>query len=228
MAQAQRWQLIGIANQRHAAGPFGERRDRDLSLALRYGVARDLELNAALHRSRRVLRGGGIDAAHSRDLMAIGGTWRLHREGRWPALLLHARASLPLGSPEGESAVAGELGATIYRSVDPVVLSLNLAASRRAAYRDAGERVAPGDSWRAEPLVSFAVNPRVTLSGGLRLQRVGATRIGGAVLPAARGGMALTAAVGYAPDRRHTVFITGEVDGGHGEGSLGLQWYYQF
>lgn len=230
LAKPERWQLIAAANQRSAgSGAFDEQLDRELSLALRYGVNARLELNAAVQQGSRRVRAGALSVETVSEVFAVGVNWLALAEADWPALLLQLRASCPTGPDTGRCAGAGlEVAATAYRSIDPLVLSVSVAAFDQRPFPGEEGELAPGASWRIEPLVSFAVNPQVTLSGGFRLQRSTAARLDGQPLPARRALTALSAAVGYAPDRRSTIFVTGELASGAAGGALGLQWFYQF
>jgi len=61
---------------------------------------------------------------------------------------------------------SGQIGFTTYRSIDPVVLSLT-AGYRYAGNRNVGgQQVDPGDLVFINPSLDFAVNDKVTVSGG--------------------------------------------------------------
>jgi hypothetical protein len=108
-----------------------------------------------------------------------------------------------------------------------VVLSLSASAILQRGYRRGDDRIDPGPAWRVDPMVNFAVNPQVTLLGGLSLSRRYATGVNGQPLNDGRERVALLTGVGYALSRRHTVFVNAEISS-HASSGASLQWFYQF
>lgn len=201
------------------------------ALALRYGLSRRVELNALVERSRlRWDAPGGGRIAQQRERLSLGGSWLAVREGaRRPALLLDAtvdlyqRGSAQVRARDGLLPGAYGLGVTAYHALDPVVLSLSARYQQRSAAADPAGIA--GSSWLLAPQVNFSVNPQVTLIGGVSLREEQSS-----LATVARGfASALRLGVGYAPDRRHTLFMQADlgITGGDTTG-LSFEWLYQF
>jgi hypothetical protein len=208
--------------------------ERDVwSLGLRYGVSRRLELSALARHERLRWRVPGMAADEARGYAAsLGGSWLALPEGGLPAILLDARvdllsrAALPGAS---QSAFASlDVGLTAYRSLDPLVLSLSTRWRRSRV--DAVQTGSPRQDLLIAPQVNFAVNPQVTLLASFVLRRAHG---GDASAQAGRGDTPATAlrlGLGYAPDRRSTLFFnarlatSGAVDGA----GIDLEWLYRF
>jgi len=103
---------------------------------------------------------------------------RFSPENDTPALLGFIETALieNVGSSNTKAFVHGKTwhaGLTAYRSIDPVVLSLTAGYSYTAPRKINGfdllGNIDPGDSAYLEPSLSFAVNDRVSISGGFRL-----------------------------------------------------------
>ena len=116
----------------------------DLNLTASYGSSRWQDLPSA------EIRHSGIDVS-----------WQLAREGRLPAVLLSAGATRINGAVKQWKM---GLGATVWRSIDPVVLSLTLAG-----FEHIGDQTqASPRGWEIAPRINFAVNPEITLVSGWR------------------------------------------------------------
>lgn len=63
---------------------------------------------------------------------------------------------------------SGQIGATIYKSIDPVVLVLNAAYRHSHKRKDKSGHYTPGDVLLLQPSVGFAANEWVTLSFGFQ------------------------------------------------------------
>ncbi|MEE4279663.1 MAG: hypothetical protein V2I82_14445 [Halieaceae bacterium] len=235
MAEARRWQLSAALDQRSLdGGEQIDQWDRSLSTALRYGITPQVEVNATYRRGSSELRVPGIggevfEDASRRSSLELGANWLARGEDEWPALLLAARV-VSLAEQAGERArfPSFTVGATTYRSIDPVVLSLRVAYTQRAAFTRGGERLDGGGSWQLEPLVNFAVNPRVTLIGGFTLGRNSDPRVNGQRRITRRYPMALRVGLGFAPTARSTVFLSGDLAGSGRSSGLSLRWFQQF
>jgi len=198
-------------------------------LALRYGLTPRLELNALAEDSELRWRDPqGRGGYWERSRYALGASWLLHAEDRWPAVLLDATIDLyqrdSLLSRSDAFPGSANIGATVYRGIDPVVLSL---AARYIDQRAGSTPNAAGSgSWLLAPQLNFSVNSQVTLIGGLTLRRQerSATSTGAGQL---RSGLRL--GLGYAPGPRHTLFLQADISTAGGESSgLSMEWLYQF
>lgn len=93
-------------------------------------------------------------------------TWQIIKEGRSPALLLSTSATR-IDGPGNQRWQMG-LGTTLWRSIDPVVLSLSLSGFQLSGNQP---EQAAQQGWALAPSINFAVNPQVTLVSGWRYRR---------------------------------------------------------
>lgn len=93
-------------------------------------------------------------------------TWQMIEEGRSPALLLSASATR-IDGPANQRWQMG-LGTTLWRSIDPVVLSLSMSGFQLS---DDQQEQATQYGWALAPSINFAVNPEITLVSGWRYRR---------------------------------------------------------
>ena len=156
---------------------------------LRYGITGKTEIygNASyLWRSDRTF----ADTAHSSrnknfsDLSA-GISHTFMHDGKNPALIGFAEATLYEKSyGKASSGKSWLLGATTYKAIDPVVLSLTGAVrTNRRKNTDAGS-LKTGSYLMLNPSVSFAANDRISLSGGVQWIFRQADRLNGAKISA--------------------------------------------
>ncbi len=206
-----------------------EDRDSLWSTTLRYGLSPRLEVNANLDWNQGELRQPGRTQHRQGHSYGLGGVWQARREDSWPAIVIEARGDSVAGLADNDERVfQGQLAATLYRSIDPVVLSLRVSYLRQESYHLNGGRFRPGDQWRAEPMVNFAVNPQVTLLGGMALSIAEASSVDGEPVFNDRDAISLRAGLGYAPNRNNTLFLLGELSGEGGGSQFSLQYQYQF
>lgn len=224
------WQLATAIDYR-SSGNSTLRSDRlaRVTTALRYGLGPTLELNARFQRGSNRRRVGGLQSDDQFSSVALGGNWLLREEGAWPALLLEARAvASSRAGGERRSWPSGELVLTAYRSLDPVVLSLSAAYVYQRPYKSGLLRVQPGASWSLTPQVNFAVNQRVTLIGGLSVQRRRALRAQGIRLGPDEEDIELRVGLGFGATQNSTWFLLGGLSPGSNGGNLSLRWFYSF
>ena len=90
-------------------------------------------------------------------------SWQMLEEGSSPALLLSASATR-IDGPADQRWQMG-LGATLWRSIDPVVLSLSMSGFKIG---DTQQEPSTQYVWELVPRINFAVNPDITLVSGWR------------------------------------------------------------
>lgn len=228
LVDASRWQISSSAFFR-SANPAGLRgRQSGGSTSLRYGVNSRLEINAGLQGASLSRRNGELSVDNTLQSASLGINMLVHRESRWPALLLEARAELfSRNDGQDSSLPGGQLALTAYKSLDPVVLSVTAVVERYRERASGASQLRPGSAWRLEPAVNFAVNPELTLLSGFVLARQHSTRLDGVALGLAQDEVALRLGVGYSPRREHSFFVTGDLASNRA-GSVNLQWFYEF
>lgn len=138
----------------------------------------------------------------------IGVNHVLLREDKYPAVLGFAELALAEnGSVSGTENDYGKsllLGGTVYRTTDPLVLTLTGAYRHNLERHLDGGSYDPGNVVLANPSVHFAVNDDVTLVGGVQWRWQGETQVNDAIY-AAETRTDLNLGMGYKWDRRLTL-----------------------
>lgn len=179
--------------------------------------------------------GDGTRAEASDERFAdawLGVNHRFLEEGDSPALLgfleLAAAENVAADGTDlvhGKSAV---LGFTTYRAHDPLVLVLTGAYRWQGPRTREERRLDPGDLILLNPSVSFAVNPEITLSGGLQWRWQQADRHEAAPSGLRSTQTALTFGVGHSWSQRLTVNVnTRATVSGQGGAEIDLTLLYK-
>ncbi|GAB3311552.1 hypothetical protein [Haliea atlantica] len=217
--------------QRAVLAPSNTQQQGTVStVRLRHGLARQLEVHLGANASR--LSG---DRQPDRDTwdLSLGANWLVSPDTRTPALLLQGsvdllgRGALPGATREWGRSL--RLGATLYRAIDPLVLSVAAQYQHQLAQRTALGDYRPGSQWVLRPQVNFAVNYRVTLVGGVTLQHRGRDRLAEQTLAGASYLSALNLGLGLLVGERSTLFADTQITTSGGDGaSLSFEWLYRF
>ena len=201
---------------------------------LRYGATSDLELRSTIRQRESRTRSPYQSSSTRRSTaLSMGGSWQVSRDQRTPALLLSLDVDIAARSPLQDSELgygkAMRLNALTYRSLDPVVLSLQVGMEYFSSWRYEKVEYQPGDSAVAKAQVSFAVNPEVTLISGLGVRRIEPSEISGSEVYESATRINLTMAAGVAISRRSSLFLGADIIGsGPNAATINLEWLYQF
>ncbi|MGO4157218.1 hypothetical protein [Cupriavidus sp. YAF13] len=155
------------------------------NIGLRYGLSADAEVYGKATWIAEYSRSQGESGEASNSYSNFNDAWiglnyRFLRDEKFPALL--GFTELALAEKNNHSAIYGRslsVGATVYRAIDPVVLSLTTAFLHRGRRDIGGNSTIPGSIFIINPQVSFAVNEAVTLSTGLTWRSQAAEKING-------------------------------------------------
>lgn len=186
-----------------------------LTPGLHYGLTPRTELYARANwlsttaRTTETLTGTLSDNSVSRFADAwIGINHVLLKEDKYPAVLGFAELALAENSSvtgtDNDYGKSLLLGGTVYRTTDPLVLSLTGAYRLNLERNLEGGAYEPGDVVLANPSVHFAVNDDVTLVGGVQWRWQGETQINHARF-AAETRTDLNLGMGYKWDKRLTL-----------------------
>lgn len=219
----------------NAAPGFSRRQTRVTSVTsrVRYGVLPGIEINASAVHARADWRQPGLAGGADQSRLALGANWLVSADTRTPALLLSAGVDVfesswldPDAQYYGKTA---RVGATLYRSIDPLVLSLAAGYEVRSARAVAAGQFSPGNLFYLQPQVNFAVNYRVTLTGGVALQIREREKINGAPVSLREHGTALNLGLGVLAGEHSTVFVDTRIGtSGDDSAQLMLEWLYRF
>ena len=201
---------------------------------IRYGWRRNLELNAAVTQAQIDWRGSGGSGGDDQYSVALGANWLLSADNHTPALMLTAAVDVLETSwlqPGVCVTTPGRRGWVRTFTAPSILWCCRLRSARNGAWRG----TLPTAGWtRAmlltlRPQVNFAVNHRVTLTGGISWQRRAGDRFDGTTLAGSRHQTGLSVGVGLLASPRSTVFVDSHVlTSGEGGASLSLEWLYRF
>jgi hypothetical protein len=148
------------------------------SIGLRYGLTANTELygrSTWLTSYSRVHNDSESKASkyHQFDSVWLGLNHRFIEDQEFPAVLGFIEGALAEKRGSTSHGKTWLLGTTIYRSIDPVVLSLTAAYQYQASRYERGNKVQPGNIFILNPQLSFAANDKVTLTGGITWRHEG-------------------------------------------------------
>lgn len=153
-------------------------RNTDMGLGmvgLRYGITKKAELYgnvSYLWAESRYSNGYAENKVKDKSLSNInlGINYTAVQDGKNPALVGFIETSVYEKAHDKRTRInSWLLGATTYKAIDPVVLSLTAAyrLNKSKSLSD-GSRYKAGNYWLLSPSVSFAANEKISLTGGVQ------------------------------------------------------------
>jgi len=146
-------------------------------VGMRYGYSADTELSFSAAGSytneRTLLEGRSVSSENSwkYSTLSLTASHRLLREDDHPGLLaIFEAGAIQRGEHEAAYFKSYTLGSTIYRTIDPLVLSLSASYRLNLKRSDGGMATRPGNLLAINPQIGFAVNESVTMLGGFLWQ----------------------------------------------------------
>jgi len=212
-------------------------RDSDFgrfSTGLRYGISQRAELSVRVSYAHVTWREPAGPAGNSElYALTLGGTWLASPENNTPALLLSVSIDALENDLSNSSNTVygktGRIGFTAYRSIDPVVLSLAAGYEYNAPREIAAGELEAGDQFYLVPQVNFAVNHKITLTGGVGLQIRQGDEIDGAKVSQRKNTTDVLLGLGFAASGRSTIFFQSRFATAGGRSAiLSLDWLYTF
>ncbi|WP_447546441.1 meta-pathway of phenol degradation family protein [Neisseria gonorrhoeae] len=143
------------------------------TLGLRYGLTGNTDIYGSgsyLWHEERKLDGNGKTRNKRMSDISAGISHTFLKDGKNPALIAFFESTVYEKSRnKASSGKSWLIGATTYKAIDPIVLSLT------AAYRINGSKTLSddvkykaGNYWMLNPNISFAANDRISLTGGIQ------------------------------------------------------------
>ena len=143
------------------------------TLGLRYGITAKTELygNASyLWRNDRTYNGAAN--SHSSDNLSnisLGISHTFKQDGKNPALIGFAETTTYEKSyGKASSAKSWQIGATTYKAIDPIVLSLTGSYHISNSKNITAGKYKAGNYFTLNPSISFAANDRISITGGVQ------------------------------------------------------------
>jgi hypothetical protein len=211
-----------------------------LTPSIRYGLSGRTELYGRaswVSDSTRIqgINGQSSESDNRFDSLWLGVNHKFISEGKYPALLgfmeVAAAENSQLPNSNDSSTVAAHswlIGATTYRVLDPMVLSLTAAYRVNLTRNIAGQDYKPGNYLLLSPSASFAVNNDITLSGGLQWLSVQPTEINSHEQGWRQTKTSMNVGLAWRWDERSVVNFSGNANiSGQSGAGLGMTWTYK-
>ena len=170
------------------------------------------------------------DSEHLFTNSWVGLNYQLSQDNDTPALLAFFESALYEKHQKGSSSGKSWLfGITIYRSIDPVVLSITSSIQWNQKRDDGDVVFQPGNHFLLAPSVAFAVNDRVTLTTGIQWVNRQTHRYDGKPLGFRRTSTDATLGLGYGVSKEHTLNLSFKANASGQDGAdLRINWLYAF
>ncbi len=202
-----------------------------VTTGLRYGLHRQSEsyVRASwLYEERRI---SSMEGMLSNSGSRFGEAWaginhQFRQDTTRPGLLGFAEVAL---REHHASLRSWMLGLTSYRALDPVVLSMtgSFRYSHGRSYQQASYR--PASIFLLNPQLAFAVNERITLTGGVQWTQHSPERLDGIAQNLRHSSTDLLLAAGYGSSSADTLNLAFKMNAsGRGGADLRLNWLHSF
>ena len=205
------------------------------TVGLRYGATAKAEVYARASMLASSERAQDVDGVSSASASRFSDLWaginyQFKEDGDTPAVLGFAELAVVERRLEDKARFKSALlGVTAYKAVDPIVFSITSSYRLARSSRDGGTSFKPGGLLQINPSVAFAVNDRVTLSGGMQWLRRSADALGGQRRGYSRTESDLVLDVGYGLAQGNTLNASFRAKAsGQSGAELRVNWLYTF
>ncbi|MCL7930882.1 hypothetical protein [Halomonas llamarensis] len=205
------------------------------TLGFRYGVSNEAEVYARSSYLYKSVRSGGLSEVEKNNENRLVDSWlglnyQFSQDNDTPAFLGFVEGALYEKHQQSHSSgKSWKVGATIYRAIDPVVLSLTSSVQWNQERDDGGINFQPGNHASLRPSVAFAVNDRVTLTTGFQWMSRQADRYNNQPQGFRQTSTDVTLGLGYGVSKGNTLNLTFQANAsGRGGSDLRLNWLYAF
>ena len=183
------------------------------TLGLRYGLTAKAEVYTRMsyvHNSQRTSSAAGVTQQSNQQFADAwaGINYQFKNDDKTPAILGFAEVALREKSISSSSFKSAMIGVTAYKAIDPVVLSLTAAYRFNRARMDGGREYKPGNFILISPSVGFAVNDKITLTGGVQWLNKQADRYDGTASAARKTSTDVILGMGYGFTKNTTLNTT--------------------
>lgn len=205
------------------------------TLGFRYGVSHKAEVYTRSSYLYRNTRSDGLSETESSNKNRFVDSWlglnyQFSQDNDTPAFFGFVEGALYEKHQQSHSSgKSWKVGATIYRAIDPVVLSLTSSFQWNQKRNDGDVNLQPGNHVSLRPSVAFAVNDRVTLTTGFQWMSRQADRYNNEPQGFRRTSTDVTLGLGYGVSKGNTLNLTFQANAsGKGGSDLRLNWLYAF
>jgi hypothetical protein len=204
------------------------------TLGLRYGLTKKAEVYTRmsyLSTSQRDTSSQGTSKQSSHQFADAwaGVNYQFKDDSKTPAFIGFAEIALREKSISSSSFKSALIGLTAYKANDPVVLSLTTAYRFNRARADGGRAYKPGNFILISPSIGFAVNDKVTLTGGVQWINRQADQADGQTIGIRKTSTDVLLGVGYGFSKSSVLTTTATLNAsGHEGANLNMSWQHQF
>lgn len=184
------------------------------TLGFRYGVSHKAEVYTRSSYLYRNTRSDGLSETESSNKNRFVDSWlglnyQFSQDNDTPAFLDFVEGALYEKHQKSHSSgKSWKVGATVYRAIDPVVLSLTSSFQWNQKRNDGDVNLQPGNHVSLRPSVAFAVNDRVTLTTGFQWMNRQADRYNNQSQGFRRTSTDVTLGLGYGVSKGNTLNLT--------------------
>jgi len=205
------------------------------TLGLRYGVTTDTELyvrTSYMDSNTRYTTNNQTSSNSENQLLDawLGINHQFSYDNDTPALLGFIEAGIYEKHQHDDASLKSwGIGLTTYRAIDPVVLSATFAYRWNQERQDGSVDYKPGNHFVVAPSVAFAVNDRVTLTGGFQWMNRKSDQYSGKATSYRHTTTDLTFGLGYGISKGNILNTTLKTNASGNNGTdLRLNWLYAF
>jgi len=195
-------------------------------IGIRYGLTPTTEIFGRItgsHRENRLVAAESTTGVSSTkfNTVVLGINHGFSPDTETPALLGYVEASMieNAGSSAEYHSIYGRtwgIGLTTYRSFDPIVLSLSVGYNhtRTRPLLHNGNRITfdPGDGFYLQPALNFAINDKISVSGGFQVTYNGKNKIDSDPTGIAFTRTNASFGIGFALDEKTAMFLNLSAD----------------
>ena len=205
------------------------------TLGVRYGISSNSEGYFRISSTRLQQRCQELNRTSQNVMTEVADAWlgiahQFKPDDATPAILGFFELALEERHRDSTSYLQSVmLGLTSYTAIDPVVMSATMAGRYGKSRLDGTLPFQPGNLYLFNPSVTFAVNDRVTLTGGMQWTWKQADQLNQRPVGIDRSSTDLVTGMGYVVSNGNTVNTSFRVNASGKSGSeLRMTWLYTF
>ncbi len=189
------------------------------TIGAKYGVIKNLDISLRsnfLYKSNRYLSPNTEEKSTTdTDLadISLGANYQFIQDAKYPALVGFIETSaFEKGESKNSHFSDWTIGATTYRSYDPIVLSLSSGYKFSLKREiDTDNKYKPSDLFFLNPQVAFAANDRISLIGGLNFKFLGEQKLNDQVVAKKRNNLDYSFGIGYGLSDQSNLNLTATI-----------------
>lgn len=189
------------------------------TIGAKYGIINNLDISlrsSFLYKSNRYLSPSteepSVTDTDFSDI-TIGVNYQFLQDAKYPAVVGFIETTVfEKGETKNNHFSDWTIGATTYRSYDPIVLSLSSGYKFSLKREiDTDNKYKPSDLFFLNPQVAFAANDRISLIGGLNFKFLGEQKLNDQVVAKKRNNLDYSFGIGYGLSDQSNLNLTATI-----------------